>query len=329
MNRVFVTGPDGLLGSNLIRELVARNYEVVAMIQRSRNPVTLNGLPIKKVYGDITSLQDVEELSRGCDYFIHVAALTDLWPSRKGMHYPINVEGTKCVIHAVIKNKIKRLIHVGSASSFGFGPLDNPGNEATSYKSYKYRLDYLESKREAQLLVQEAVKQDGLPAIIVCPTFMIGPYDLKPSSGALVLALAKGKLPALPGGGKNWVAVKDVAIAICNSLNMGTIGESYILGGENLSYKDAVQRMGKALGIRNYPKFIMPDILLKTIGAFSSAFAGLTKRPPKLSYPMARVACDHHYFSPQKAVKELNMPQTKLETATLELYAWFKENNYL
>lgn len=329
MESVFVTGADGLLGSNLVRELIARNFEVTAMIQKGREPVTIKDLPVKKVVGDITSPQDVKNLSKGFDYFMHVAALTDMWPSRGGNHFLINVEGTKNVINAALENEIKRLIHVGSASSFGYGCLTNPGDEVSLYKSYKYNLDYMDSKQKAHELVVTAVKKDSLPALIVCPTFMIGPYDVRPSSGALVLALAKKKLPFLPSGGKNWASVKDVAVASCNALTKGRNGESYILGGENLSYKDAVRRMANAIDLKYYPRVVMPDFLMKGIGFLGSTFSPLTQNPPKLSYSMARVACDHHYFSSAKAIQELDLPQTPIEIATQELHHWFIENHYL
>lgn len=329
MERVFVTGPDGLLGSNLVRELIARDYEVTAMIQKGKEPMTLNKLPVKKVVGDITSPEEVKNLSKGFDYFMHVAALTDMWPSRGGNHFLINVEGTKNVINAAMENGIKRLIHVGSASSFGFGCLTNPGDEVSPYKSFKYNLDYMDSKQKAHQLVAQAVKKDNLPALIVCPTFMIGPYDARPSSGALVLALAKKKLPFLPSGGKNWAYVKDVAVASCNALTQGRIGESYILGGENLSYKDAVRRMADAMDLKYCPQVVMPDFIMKTIGFFGSTISPLTQKPPKLSYSMACVACDHHYFSSEKAIRELSLPQTPIELATQELHNWFIENRYL
>jgi dihydroflavonol-4-reductase len=329
MESVFVTGSDGLLGSNLVRELIARDYQVTAMIQKGRNPVTLNNLPVKQVVGDITSPQEVKNLSKGFDYFMHVAALTDMWPSRGGNHFLINVEGTKNVINAALENGVKRLIHVGSASSFGYGCLTNPGDEESPYKSFKYNLDYMNSKQSAHELVKNAVKKDNLPALTVCPTFMIGPYDARPSSGALVLALAKKKLPFLPSGGKNWASAKDVAVASCNALTKGRIGESYILGGENLSYKDAVRRMAHAIDLKYYPLVVMPDFIMKTIGFLGSTVSPLTQKPPKLSYSMACVACDHHYFSSTKAILELDLPQTPIEQATQELHSWFIENHYL
>ncbi|NJN42698.1 MAG: NAD-dependent epimerase/dehydratase family protein [Flammeovirgaceae bacterium] len=329
MANVFVTGPDGLLGSNLVRELLARNYEVTAMVQEGRDPVTLKGLPITKVYGDVTSVDQLKQLTKGFDYLVHIAALTDMWPTRGGKHFLINVEGTKNVIDAVLENGISRMIHVGSAGSFGYGTLEKPGTEEDSYKSAKYGIGYTDSKMVGEQVVNEAIKKRNLPAVIVCPTFMIGPYDVKPSSGAIVVAVAKRKLPALPGGGKNWASVKDVAIGTCNALERGRLGESYILGGENLSFKDAVKKIATAVGQPDYPKFVMPDFVLKTIGRFSDLYSSVSGKPVQLTYPMARVACDDHYFSSEKAIRELGLPQTPLEEAVKELHRWFKENNYL
>ncbi len=329
MQKVFVTGPDGLLGSNVVRELLLRNYEVIAMVLEGTTPATLKDIPITIVYGNITNKKEVEKFSRGCEYFIHIAAITDAWPTRGAHYFKVNVEGTRNAIDAALKNKVKRFIHVGSAGSFGYGSIDNPGDETSSYNSGKYVLDYLESKRLGQELVLEAVKKRNLPALILCPTFMIGPYDSKPSSGSLVIAVAKMKLPAIAKGGKNWVATKDVASAICNSLEKGNIGSSYILGGENLSFKDAVKRIAGALDQPDYPKLEMPDVIIKAIGFLGSLAGRISGKTPKISYTMALIACEGHYFDHTKAINELDMPQTPLEEAVKELKAWFEENGYL
>src|ERR1043165_52005 len=176
MSKVFVTGPDGLLGSNIVRELLHRKYEVRVMIFHNREPVTLIGLPIEFVYGNITHKDDLLRLTEGCDYFINVAAITDMWPARGELYYKINVKGAENAVAAVLERKMKRLVHVGSASSFGYGTLEQPGNETSEFKSAVYGVDYIDSKREGQLLVQRAVKEKGLDAVVVCPTFMIGPY---------------------------------------------------------------------------------------------------------------------------------------------------------
>jgi dihydroflavonol-4-reductase len=329
MSKVFVTGPDGLLGSNIVRELLHRKYEVRAMLFHNRQPITLLDLPIEIVYGNITNREDLIRLSEGCDYFMNVAAITDMWPSRSPIFHKINVEGAENAAAAVLHNKIKRMVHIGSASSFGFGPIDNPGNETTPYKSAMYGLDYIDSKREGQLRIQEAVKTKGLNAVIVCPTFMLGPYDFKPSSGAMIIAIAHGQLPGYSSGGKNWVYVKDVAVAACNAMTMGRAGEAYIAGGENLTYVDAVKRIAAALGQKKLPKFVAPAFLLKLTGLLLSFISKFTKKPPKLTYNMARIACDHHYFSPQKAIDELQMPQTPIEVGVKEARTWFIHHDYL
>ncbi len=328
MSKVFVTGPDGVLGSNIVRELLSRKYEVKVLVY-AHEPKTLKGLPIEIVHGDITNRQQVIELSKGCDYFINVAAITDMWPTRGEKYFKINVKGTENVIEAVLQNKMKRLVHIGSASSFGYGTIENPGNETTPFKSAKYKVDYIDSKKQGQEKVIAAVKEKGLEAVVVCPTFMIGPYDSKPSSGAMIIAIAKGELPGYSSGGKNWVYVKDVATGVCNALTMGRTGETYILGGENLTYVDAVKRIAAALGQKKLPKFVVPGFLLKFVGFMGTIGGKITGKAPKISYNLAQLACDGHYFSPKKAIEELKMPQTPIEVGVKEAQEWFIENKYL
>lgn len=329
MSKVFVTGPDGVLGSNIVRELLSRKYEVKVLVYHDHIPATLKGLPIEIVQGDITNKEKMIELSKGCDYFINVAAITDMWPTRGEIYFKINVKGTENAIDAVLQNKIKRLVQVGSASSFGYGTIENPGNETTPFKSAKYKVDYIESKKLGQEKVIAAVKEKGLDAVVVCPTFMIGPFDSKPSSGAMLIAIAQGKLPGFSSGGKNWVYVKDVAVGVCNALTMGRSGEAYILGGENLTYVDAVKRIAAALGQKKLPKFIVPDLVLKFIGLMGTFGAAITGKAPKLTINLAKIACDGHYFSPKKAIEELKMPQTPIEVGVKEAQEWFIENKYL
>ncbi|MDX2250409.1 MAG: NAD-dependent epimerase/dehydratase family protein [Bacteroidia bacterium] len=328
MNKILVTGADGLLGSNLVRTLLARNYEVRVLIQRGRKVPSLDGLPLERMAGDVLDIKSLEDAVKGCNKVIHVAANTSVWPSRGEIYYKVNVEGTLNMIQVTQKSGIERFVHVGSASSFGIGSKAKPGTETDPCVSAKYGMDYIDTKVKGQLVVLDAVKKEGFPALVVNPTFMIGPYDSKPSSGAVVIAAAKGQVPGFTGGGRNWVHVRDVAEAIANALTMGKIGEAYILGHENLSYKEAITQICEVVGTKP-PRLTVPDFIIKTIGLAGSAWGQISGNPPKLTYPMAKVSCDEHYFSPAKAIRELNLPQTGLKTATQEAYAWFQENGYL
>ncbi|MEL6675768.1 MAG: SDR family oxidoreductase [Bacteroidota bacterium] len=328
MKKVLVTGPDGLLGSNLVRELLARNYQVRAMVQAGRKTGTLDGLDLEIVEGDLLNPDALDAAFAGVEAVIHVAALTAVWPSRSPLHHKINVEGTENVIQAALKHGVSRMVHVGSASSFGFGPKDAPGNETSPGRSAKYQLDYIDTKLRGQEVVLEAVEEHGLPAVVVNPTFMIGAHDTGPSSGTLILAAAQGKVKAYTYGGKNWVYVKDVAVGICLALEKGRIGECYILGHENLSYREALNLIAEVVGGKK-PGFGAPSFVVKAVGALGSLMSKITGKAPALSYAMAWISTDGHYFSPQKAVVELGLPQTPLKVAIAEALQWFKENGYL
>lgn len=327
--KVLVTGPDGVLGSNLVRELISRNYTVSVLLLEGTKSPTLEGLPITSFYGNILKPESLDKPFENQDFVIHCAAATNVFPARNEFVNTVNIQGSKNVASACLKNNIKRLIYVGTANSFSFGTtLDKPGVEDTPYASIRYGLDYMDSKRYAQEYILEAVKNEGLPAVIVNPTFMIGPYDSKPSSGQMLLALNKGKVPGYTGGGKNYVAVKDVAFAIANAIEKGRVGECYILGNENLSYKDAFTKLALAIGAKP-PKMKMGNVIVKSYGAINSALAKVFKFTPAVTKELAIISCDHHYYSAEKARRELELPQTPIETAAKECFEWFKENGYV
>ena len=326
--KVLVTGADGFLGNNIVRELLTRGYKVRAFVQKNSSVKTLEGLPITKIYGDILATLEVEEAAQGCDYIIHAAANTSIWPQRSSIIRKVNFDGTLNVINAALKTKVKRLVAIGTATSFGHGTLNQPGNENSPFKSTKYRLDYIDSKLAAQKAVLKSVEREGLDAVILNPTFMLGPYDTKPSSGALLLALYNGEIPGYTNGGKNFVYVKDVAVAACNALTKGRSGECYLMANENLSYKEFNQLVADELSIKP-PSLKILNVFILFYGFISQIFAQLTNTEPKVSLSVAKLSLITNYFTATKAVKELNMPQTPIKIAVNEAFEWFKENGYL
>ena len=326
--KVFITGADGLLGSNVIREMIRRGHTVTALIEEGKSPKTLDGLMIKLVYGNILNAASLSTLMRGMDKVIHCAASTNIWPARSKITRKVNIDGTQNVIDACLENDIERVVFVGTANSFGRGSLDNPGNETNDYKASIYGLDYMDSKRTAQERVLKAVKEHQLPALIVNPTFMIGPNDSKPSSGAMILALIEGKVPCYTNGGKNYINVKDAAIGICNALTMGKIGEAYILGNQNLTFREMFQKIGTVVGAKP-SKRTLPSFIVKSYGWLNSTFARLFGFTPSISHEMAILSCEDHYYSAQKAVEHLDLPQTPIENGILDCYEWFLENGYI
>ena len=326
--KILLTGADGLLGSNVVRELLKREHQVTVFIEKNKESITLPIENITIIQGDILNAKEVSDAVSGNNYVIHCAANTNLWPTKSEIIRRVNVEGTENVIEACLEHKVERLISVGTANSFASGEIDQLGNEKNKYEAHVYNLDYMDSKRLAQDLVLDAVNLRGLKAIVVNPTFMIGPYDSKPSSGAMVLAVAHGKVPGFTPGGKNYINVKDAAVGIVNGLDHGRIGECYILGNENLTYQDMFNKIGETIN-RPAPKRSLPGFVVKAIGKMSSILGRTFKFTPTITHELARLSCENHYYSSKKAVKELKLPQTPIEDGVRECFNWFISNNYV
>ena len=326
--KVLLTGADGVLGNNLVRELLSRNYKVSVMLLNEQLPTLgLNGLPVQRYFGNILDRSVVANAISGHDMVIHAAASTQVYPARDSIIHEVNVTGTSHVIEACLKHKVKRLIHIGTANSFAPGCKQKPGNENGRYNGFKYGLDYIDSKHEAQNLVLNAITTKGLNAVIVNPTFIIGPYDTKPSSGALILALFHKKIPVYTHGSKTYVAVKDAAVAIVNSITLGQVGECYILGNHNLSYKEAFELMAETIGV-SAPKFSLPSQIIKLYGIYNSWYAKISGRVPSVTKELAVLSCEHHCYSGEKARQQLHMPSTDMSIAVKECFEWFKQNGY-
>ncbi|SHI63656.1 NAD dependent epimerase/dehydratase family protein [Hymenobacter daecheongensis DSM 21074] len=330
--RVLVTGANGFLGRHLVQQLLARGYPVRALV-RPHSPTPnpplppLSSLPIEVWEGDITRPASVAGCANGCGAILHAAALAQVNPARDPAVWAVNDGGTATVLQLARQAGISRLVYVGTANVFGFGSRQHPGNETRPFSGQRYGLDYMDSKRAATGRVLRAVAQEQLPAVLVHPTFMLGPGDARPTSNALLLELYHGRLPGYPAGGKNYVHVRDVAVATVNALTQGRVGESYILGNQNLSYRDAFALMARLMGVRP-PSLLLPPVLARLYGAACDAKARTTGRPARLNSAMVAVANDGHYFSAQKARAELSLPQTDLEQAITEAFHWFKAHHY-
>lgn len=327
MEKVLVTGADGLLGSNLVRILLDRKYAVRALVQPNRKVSTLQGLPLETVQGDILDPASLVPAFGGVDYVIHAAASTSIYPARNPVIWKVNLDGARNVAAQAMQSGVKRLVHIGTANSFGFGSKEQPGKEGNPYEGAQYGLDYMDSKKAAQDFLLASAR-DGLPIVIVNPTFMIGPYDTAPSSGAMIMALYSGSVPGFAPGGRNYIYVKDAATAVANALTMGKVGECYILGNVNLSYREAFGVIADTIGVRP-PRLKFPKVAILAYGALAGLTERISGKSPKVTWPMAKISCDEHYFTAEKAVKGLGLPQTPIEPAIRESFEWLKAHHDL
>ncbi len=323
--KILVTGADGFVGSNLVRELLKRNHEVTALVQRGLNPVTLAGLPLKICYGDLLDPPSIREAMQGCDALVHSAALLNVWPYYSEIQRKVNVDGTRNMMEAALEFKLKKIVFVGTANSYGYGSRQSPGDETRPYNSGKYKLGYMDTKYEAQQLVLSMVKNEGLPVVVVNPTFMFGPFALKTGATLMIDKILHGKLVGYTPGGRNYVAVKDVCVGIANALERAAPGSCYLLGNQNMSYQEIFNAIAEVLGVVP-PKMAVPGFVVHIFGHVATAIARLTGKAPQISSRMCRISLDENFYTPAKAIRELGLPQTPIKVAIQETYDWLKEN---
>ena len=328
MEKVLVTGANGLLGANIVRQLNNLEYLPKAMTRRSSNKLSLKGARYELFEGEITNEKDVFEAVSDCDYVIHSAARTITTPSNLEAYKVPNITATKILIKASRYYKIKRFIFVSTANCFTNGTINKPGNERGGFMPWLKASGYAYSKFLAQEEVMMDVRKHGFPAIIVNPTFMIGANDSKPSSGKLLLYGYKKKIVFYPTGGKNFVNVEYAADAICRALTKGELGESYLLAGKNMSYKDFFIQVAKQTGKRKI-LIPIPSAILVLIGRFSDLFEKLFSVSLPLSTANAKLLNLDNYFTNKKAMLGLDMKNTEIEVAVKNAIDWFKQNGHL
>jgi dihydroflavonol-4-reductase len=320
--RVFLTGATGLLGGHLLRQLLQQGFFVSVLIRS--DPPQFFDQAIKFCQGDLSDPVKLKEFLKDVDVVIHAAADVSMNVYLNDRQYHTNVTGLKNLIAASKQNNIKRFINVSSAGIFKTGGLINPGTEKEKAEDICVQLPYIKTKLEGEELLQKEFKENGFPFITVNPTFMIGPEDHKPSSGQLILAILKQKIMFYPSGGKNIVDVRDVAQTIIKTIVKGKIGENYILGNENMSYKDFFFLIAQTAHVKI--KFLaLPDFFMRTGGFFGSILEKLSGSPYQINHITSDMSCAEKYYSSEKAKKELDHHTRPMIQTLNETITWFRK----
>jgi dihydroflavonol-4-reductase len=326
--KVLVTGADGLLGSNVVRKLLDKEYEVKVLLHPDSKSTTLKELPIKESRKDIA--EDGESLARemdGYDIVMHLAAITNQWASAE-LTWKVNYDGTKNVLDAAVKAGVAKFIFTGSASSFQFGTIENPGDESAGFPDNYKGIAYMESKHKAMDLVKEYVEQKKIEAVIGVPTFMLGEYDFGPSSGELIKQFIQKELKFVSPGGRNFGHAKDVAGGMVSAIEKGKNGECYIFGGENLTYLDFFSKTADIAGI-SAPKIVLPGPIVLLGGALGSAYEKISGKNALINSNIAKLSLCGTYYSSKKAISELGMEQTSVETSIEDSIKSLKKYGHL
>ena len=326
--RALVTGGTGFVGANLVAALNDRGVEALVLHRESSSKRALEGLVYESVIGNI--LDEPEALARsmeGCDWVFHVAAVADYWRQGREWLYKVNVEGTRRVLQAAKLAGVRRLVFTSSLAAMGMPQEGELLTEEDEFNLRPEQFPYGHSKYLAEQEVQRAVEQ-GLKAVIVNPSIVLGARDLNQISGSIVVEVARGLVRFLPPGGANYVAVEDVAAGHIAAAEKGRAGERYILGGENLPSAEMVALVAEVVG-RPAPRLRLPAwVLPPAAWAVRGARAVLGNRVP-LDENQVRLLSRYIYADNRKAVQELDLPQTPVRTAVQRAYNWYNRNGVL
>ncbi len=322
---IGVTGASGHIGNNLCRALIAEGYLVRAQINNSNE--SLKEVPVKTITGDVTKKVDTDLLVEGCDLVIHLAAKISIHGDKDGEVRRVNVEGTRNIVNSCIQFGVKRFIHFSSIHTMNPFPLDEELNENRPY--VPNGTDYDNSKIEAEKIVLKAM-QSGLKANIVCPTSVFGINDFYPSLlGQAIIDLYKGKIPALPPGGYDFVNVQDIVAGTLAIIRSDINGEKYLMSGSFKTVQELAGEVSKQGQVKT-TQLVLPSWFLKSLVPFFILGSKLSKKDPIFTYESLRALIESNTkISSAKAKRDLDYKVTPFDESIRETLNWFKKNGQI
>ena len=328
MTRVAITGASGLLGGNLAAALVAAGHDVRATRRAGTQVRHLADLAIDWRDADLASTDALARAFDGADAVFHCAAAVTVVRTVTPEMTAANVTGTEHVIDACVRAGVKRLVHTSSVVAIGLSTDGRPCDETAAWNFDTEGLvdAYSLTKHRAEEVVRGA--RDRIDAVIVNPTYMFGPRDARPSSGKLIIDVARGRVPGSTPGYNNFVDVRDVARGMIAAWQRGRRGERYILGGHDMTYRDVFRAIAGAAGVRP-PRFRVPHPVARAIGLVGDLQEKLGREPIVNGTQVAYAFTDKFRFTSERARTELGYTIGPLEPALRDAIAWFRAHGML
>jgi dihydroflavonol-4-reductase len=327
--QAFVTGATGFLGSHVARVLCEKGARLRLLVRATSNLKNLQGLNAETVTGDLRDPASLEKAMAGCDTVFHVAADYRLWVRDPQEMYRSNVDGTRALLEAARKNAVRRIVYTSSVATIGFTRNGHSADEDSPVSLADMIGHYKRSKFMAEQVALQAGRSD-MHVVTVNPTTPVGEGDVKPTpTGRIVLDFLKRKFPAYVETGLNLVDVQECARGHITALEKGRSGERYILGGENLSLKQILDKLGKITGLPS-PKVKLPYIFAFATGLIDETITGrMLNKEPRATVDAVRMGKKMMFASSTKAEHELGWRVMPVDDALSRAVQWFRANSYV
>ena len=324
----FLTGATGFVGSHVARALAEQGADLRLLVRSNSNLKNIQDLKADLFTGDLRDPASLEKGIAGCDAIFHVAADYRLWVRDPDEMYRANVEGTSAILAAARKNNVRRVVYTSSVATMGFtanalADENSPVSLANMIGPYK------RSKFMAEQVAIEAARA-GQDVVIVNPTTPVGERDIKPTpTGRIVVDFLKKKFPAYVDTGLNLVDVKECARGHIAALEKGRPGERYILGGENLTLKQILDKLAAITGLPS-PTIRVPYIVALATGVVDELVTGrLLGREPRATIDAVRMGRKKMFITSAKSERELGWKVVPVDDALRRAADWFRENGYV
>ncbi|MFI5187631.1 MAG: NAD-dependent epimerase/dehydratase family protein [Chitinophagales bacterium] len=324
--KIFITGGTGYIGNVLAKKLADSNYMVHALVRNPCEAKNLHHPNIKLFKGDLNDINSIKVAMEGCEQVYHVAAFAKLWAKPSDIFYKTNVDGTKNILDAAVEKNISKLVYTSSTAVFG-NSIKEPLSE-NDPRTIGFSNDYDLSKCMAEKLVLEYAAK-GLQALIVNPSRVYGPGNDTFSNAftRLLKASMKGRpvpVPNCPDVVGNYSYVDDVVEGHILAMKYGKAGERYILGGENISYRQLVQVIREQMPASR--AISIPKILLQAAAVMQMIRFYLTKKQPAFTPVTINRYYTNAAFSCNKAIEELNYKITPFKKGIAETIHYLKQS---
>jgi dihydroflavonol-4-reductase len=323
----LVTGATGFIGSAVVRKLLARGRAVRALVEPGAPTPNLDGLTgVERIAGDVLDRDAVGRAMAGCDAVYHLAAIYALWLPDEKIIYDVNVEGTKNVLFAAMKAGVRKVVHTSSIAAIGVPRASELADETFAFNYWNEANAYIRSKYLSDLDAQRFARE-GVPVVIVCPAFPFGERDVGPTpTGRFIVEALHGRVPGYTAGGFCAVDVDDVAECHVLADERGAIGERYIAGAHNVTYKDFYEAVTRVAGLKKI-RMKLPTPAVVGMAWAMERWADRSGTAPRITVRAARYATQTAWFDCAKA-RALGMPQTPLEETIEKAVRWFRDHGY-
>jgi len=327
--KVFVTGATGFVGSHVARALTAQGADLRLLVRSTSRTDNIADLPAEVTVGDLRQPESLKAAMSGCDFVFHVAADYRLWVRNPEEMYQANVEGTRAIIQAAQESGVRRVIYCSSVATMGFKQTGEIVNEETPVTLADMVGHYKRSKFMAEQIALEAGRK-GANVVVVNPTTPIGEFDIKPTpTGRIVVDFLKKNFPAYVDTGLNLADVREVARGHVLAMEKARPGERYILGGENLTLKQILDKLAEITGLPS-PTMKVPHGVAMGFAAFDQFFTGIVLgKEPRATLEAVKMGRKKMFASSAKAERELGYRVLPVEEALRRAVVWFQTHGYV